>query len=348
MSGALDPDAMPAWLASRLSTRESSADILAGVNDDDCTVIRFGDVLLVATTDYVNSRPIAIELGIGSFRTLGRILVASSLADLCGSGAEPKAFLTAVMMTRENTEKDFQDVMEGVREESRRWGVPVVGGDTKLGPSIALAGTAIGIARSERNLFLKYRARPGDLVWSSGCLGSCSAAVWGLAEQYGSDSWRNWAIDKLTVPELPLSKSKAVSDAELGRGGTDVSDGLGMDLDQLCNCSDVGVIINADQIPTAEETQVLARELHIPPWAFALGTGGEFQFLVTTDPKSRDRMHSMGFHLLGEVTAQRERLLRLIGGKIVALPTAGHRDVRNLTFTQEVQSLVQAAANAAK
>ncbi|MEX0715161.1 MAG: AIR synthase related protein [Planctomycetaceae bacterium] len=318
------------------------------MNDDDCAVIRFGDVLLVATTDFVNSHPISIELGIGSFHTVGRLAVAANLADLCGSGAAPKIFLAAVTMPRGTVEDDFITVMEGMREESRRWNVPIAGGDTKLGTALAIGGAAIGIAVSERNLFLKHRSRPGDLVWASGQLGSCSAAVWGLAERYGDSHWQRWAIDTLTVPDLPLSKSRAVSDAELGRGGTDISDGLGMDLSQLCDCSDLGVVVEADHVPVAPEARAFAVDSGLPPWALAFGIGGEFQFLVTTEARHGDTMNAMGFHLIGETTSSKDRLLRFPGGRLVDFPTAGHRDVRDLTFIQETRSLVQAAADVAK
>src|SRR5437867_728665 len=111
MTQVLDPDAMPPWLARRFATRFNTESILAGVNDDDCAVIDWGKKLVVVTTDYLNARPIALELGVGDLRTLGRLAVAANLADLCGTGAAPRALLVAVTMPRDAREQDFQQIM---------------------------------------------------------------------------------------------------------------------------------------------------------------------------------------------------------------------------------------------
>lgn len=346
MNQRLDPDAMPKWLASKLATRRTDTSIVAGVDDDDCAVLRWNGELLVASTDYLNARPIVMELGIGGFRTAGRLVVASNLADLCGSGAEPRGLLIAVTMPRKSTESDFREIMKGVRYEAARWNTPVLGGDTKLGRSFAILGVALGAARSERNLFLKYGARPGDILWASGELGSCNAAVLGLCDSEPSRSWREWAIRTLTVPRLPLKQSRALSESGLGRGGTDVSDGLGADLLQLCLASGVGVVVEAEKIRVNSRARTLAKSRSLPPWALAFGTGGDFQFIVTTSARSKRRISAMGFREIGKITNCRGTYLRTPDGRRRSLPTGGHRDVRNMSFVEEIQSLVREAADA--
>ena len=105
--------------------------------------------------------------------------VASSLSDLCGSGALPVALLIGVTLPHGTTETDFKELMRGVKVEADRYGVPVVGGDSKLGKSRALLAVAIGSAQSRKELFLKNGAKPGDIIWVSGNLGSVAAAAWG-------------------------------------------------------------------------------------------------------------------------------------------------------------------------
>ncbi len=158
--------------------------------------------------------------------------------------------LIAVRLSRHEPGTAFDSLMKGVRHESRRWRVPVVGGDTKLGDSNALLGVALGSAHSRRNLFLKGAARPGDLLWISGEIGSCNAAVFvGLRNRRMSPAWERWARTAITTPKLPLMKSRKLSLAGLGRGGTDISDGLGADLQHLCLASGTGAIVDAERIP---------------------------------------------------------------------------------------------------
>lgn len=113
MADLLDPDAMPGVLATLFATRHNRPDLVAGVNDDDCAVLRFARPLLVVTTDYVNANPISIEFGLGSVATIGRLAVAANLADLLGTGALPRCFLLSVVMPRDCETGTFRLLADG-------------------------------------------------------------------------------------------------------------------------------------------------------------------------------------------------------------------------------------------
>ena len=328
---------MPPLLKKLFATLRPSEGIIAGVDDDDCAVMRSPGKLLIVTTDYLNARPIARELGIGTYETLGRLVVAANLSDLCGTGARPEALLIAVTMNRNATQRDFRRLMTGVNIEPKRWGVPVLGGDTKLGETDAILGIAIGGASSKRNLFLKNCARPGDLLWVSGSIGSCCAAVFGLSKGYGSTQWRGWAARRITIPDLPLTKSQMLSKAKLGHGGIDISDGFSADLRRMCTASGVGAIVYAKNLPLSAQTRKIARSYGLSPWAFALGIGGDFQFLVTTSARCKARVKEMGFHFVGEIIKNDRIEVHLPDGQVSLLPDHGHRDARDVSFFKEVE-----------
>lgn len=65
----------------------SHADVLVRSGSDDCSVIQFGESLLVLTTDYVNSKPASITLGFGNLRDIGYLAAVANLSDLLGTGA---------------------------------------------------------------------------------------------------------------------------------------------------------------------------------------------------------------------------------------------------------------------
>jgi thiamine-monophosphate kinase len=335
----LDPDAMPPLLR-RLFRGSQTGAVIAGVDDDDCAVIRSPRDFVIVTTDYLNARPIAVELGIGNYETLGRLVVAANISDLCGTGARPEALLIAVTMNRAATEADFLDLMRGAKKQARQCNVPVVGGDTKLGDADAILGVAVGGARTRRNLFLKNGAEVGDLLWVSGPIGSCCAAVLGLSRDYGSDRWRTWAKRRITAPKVPLGKSRALSSSRLGRGGIDISDGLGADLRRMCTASGVGAVVDAASIPLSTQAREIARFYNLAPWAFALGIGGDFQFLATTSASSKAKVTELGFHLVGRMTRARTVELRLPDGRRSNMPGTGHRDVRDVSFCKEVEILL--------
>jgi thiamine-monophosphate kinase len=340
----LNPDAVPPWLAS-LWPRYEGSPVIAGINDDDCAVLEWGGELLVVTTDFLNARPMALELGVGGLGDLGRLVVAANLSDLCGSGAAPRALLIGVTMPYGSPSEDFRELMLGVRSEASRWAVPVVGGDTKLGAALALFGVAIGAARSRSNLFLKNGGLEGDALWTSGPLGSVSSAALGLSRGDMTPEWNEWAREVVCRPQVPVAQSRALSDAGVGHGGIDVSDGLGADLRRMCEASCVGATVEVSNVPVAAETRVLADRLGVPAWAFAFASGGDFQFLVSTAPEAARAMSGLGFRRIGTLT--RDPALQLCSDARVfaPMPDSGHSDARGLSFVDEIGQLLAAATS---
>jgi thiamine-monophosphate kinase len=161
-----------------------------------------------------------------------------------------------------------------------------------------------------------------------------------------SSDWLEWAEKAILSPTLPLDKSRLLSAECLEVGGIDVSDGLGADLQKMCVSSGVGAIVDADRIPVDAHVNEIATRLGIEPWAFAFASGGDLQFLVTAPRSAATKVAELGFLLIGEITADADLKLRA-GNQLIDLPTKGHRDAREMSFTDEILSLVQ-AANALK
>ncbi len=222
----LNPDAVVSWLASNFK-RNGWSGVLAGVAEDDCGVIKFGGAFAVLSVDFLNATPIAEQLGLGGERVLGRLAVAATLADLVGTGAVSRALLVAVTVPHGYPERLFKQIMVGVKVESKRWGVPVIAGDTKLGNGRAVLTCGIGSVDSPRELFLANRARPGDLIFASGYLGTCAAATCIASRAKTVPRWARLAI---TVPNLPILRSRALAALRVAHAGMDVSDGLAADL----------------------------------------------------------------------------------------------------------------------
>jgi thiamine-monophosphate kinase len=340
MTDSLNPDEMPAIIATLWPLQIGRDRVRAGINEDDCAVLQWREELVVVTADYLNARPIATELGLGSIADLGRLLVLLNLADLCGTGAEPQALLVALTMLRSDTEDAFLSLMGGIESEAAKWNVPIVGGDTKLGDARALLGVALGSAHSLQHLFLKNRAKPGEFLWCSGPLGSCNAAAIGLRRANLTPEFGKWATAAILSPKLPLDKSRAASRLALGTAGTDVSDGLGSDLWRLCEASKVGSLIHAASIPIEPEVRDVAGLMGLPPWAFSFGGGGDCQFLLTSPPSSANELAEIGFQHIGTISGERGCRIQLESGVIAPLPRRGHTDSTNIGFVQEITQLM--------
>jgi thiamine-monophosphate kinase len=340
----IDPDGKISWLSAEIGTSlRPPYDLIAGIGDDDCAVLDLaGQSILVVTSDYVNANPIIMTLEIGSYFEIGRYLINSNLADLCGSGADPVAVLTSIMWDKAQPEAEFEQLMHGAKAAADAAHVAIVGGDTKLSSRAAYCAVAIGTAKTRSNLLLKSRAHPGDGVWVSGNIGSCAAAVYGWYQQSSNYEWREWAREALANPTLPLGPSREASALAMDASGTDLSDGLGSDLASLCDASRVGVEITADAIPFDPHVALLSTELGVPPYAFAFTVGGDLQFILCACERYFPHLEALGLVRIGTIHADPAHR-KLIGtnGALTDLPAVGHRDARGMTFRDEVGHLLR-------
>jgi len=93
-----------------------------------------------------------------------------SLSDLAAKGAEPAALLLAVVVPPGTEQSWAEAVIRGAERMGERFGMPLVGGDTKPGDVRTVVSSVVGWARA-RSLAPRSGARPGDLVATTGVVG---------------------------------------------------------------------------------------------------------------------------------------------------------------------------------
>ena len=292
--------------------------------------------------------PIVEQLRLGAEREIGRLVVASTLADLLGSGAVPRALMVGVTVPHGYSERRFKQLMLGARFEARRWKIPIIAGDTKLGSSRAVLTCGVGTAESTTELFLAYRARPGDDIFVSGQIGTCSAATY-MASCKPSVPLPRWAKDAICVPRLPAEQSRQLSQLRIANAGMDISDGLAVDMRSMCMASRVGAEIDGDAIPVHPRVQKTAVLAKVQPWAFSLVSGGDFQFLTTVPHRHCALAENIGLVRIGRITADRRLVLTYREGPRlirIQLPQVGHKDRPGQTFVREVPRLISELSGA--
>ena len=110
--------------------------------EDDCAVIPFGDLWLVMSTDSVNA---TTHFPFGTPMELaGWYAAAVNISDLAAMGAEPLGMLLALGLPSSTGPSDVSELYGGAVRCASRYGVAVVGGDTKQNPVLTICGTAGG------------------------------------------------------------------------------------------------------------------------------------------------------------------------------------------------------------
>lgn len=316
-----------------------SKNILCGINEDDCSIISLGDKIIGITTDYLNSKPICLEFNIATYFDFGRLTVASNLSDLLGSGLKPHSFMLGLMLKRSIAKEEFLSFIEGLKFELDKYGIPLIGGDTKLGQENAFIGIAIGEVNNIKQLFLKNRAKVGDKIFVSGKLGSVASAVAFLKSEFKNleeyKDLKKWSNAQLIDPILPYELSRSLSELELSLGGTDISDGLSSDLYDLCNTSKVGAILYSNLIPLDDHLKKIALLLNIEEWKFPFLTGGDFQFIFTINFHEILKIEGLKCFEIGEIIDENGIFVKNESSTI-RLENFGHNDSNNMSFADEI------------
>jgi len=174
--------------------------------------------------------------------SVGWKLVTVNLSDLAGKGARPVGALLS--LTLSNSDWDSA-LIDGVEAACESYGLGLIGGDTIALPEAAprIYGlTAIG--RAGERTPSRAGASAGDRLWVAGTLGD-SAAGLAMLRQNKKSTGALVDVYRRPIPLLEMGQALAAHAAAM----MDVSDGLLIDLQRLCDASDCGAEVELDSLP---------------------------------------------------------------------------------------------------
>lgn len=175
-----------------------------------------------------------------------------SISDMAAMGAEPRAALVSVALPATVDDRFVEALYTGLLAAADRFGVVVAGGDfsSTLGP-VTIDTIVLGEVERGRAL-RRSGARPGDILWVSGVLGSSAEGLRLLAagtRRESATEHQAQAISAHLEPEPRVALGRALVKRSLATAAIDLSDGLSSDVRHLCNASNVGVVIDAETLP---------------------------------------------------------------------------------------------------
>jgi len=233
---------------------------------DDAAWLRWAGDLAISTDSFVEDVHFRRSWGAGE--AVGRRALAAALSDLAASRAQPIACVVAISAPAWDAYTDA--VMAGVADGARKWGCPVIGGDsTRSDGGLFLNITVLGKATAAGPL-LRSGAQVGDLVQLSGLPGPTSRAI----ERLLAGEQAPWPT---VQPRFDL-----LDDLASAHAGIDLSDGLLADAEHLAIASGLGIELDRN-----------------PAWDRHVLCGGEdYELLVTAPSLLR------GFFAIGRVTSE--------------------------------------------
>jgi len=277
---------------------------------DDVSAVRLSkNRLAVLKTDMlVGSTDVPPGM---TLRQAARKAVIANVSDLAAKGVRPFAGLVALGLPTTLTTHDIVEIGRGLRDGSREYGFPILGGDTNESRDLVISLSLFGLTE-KRTIMLRSGAEAGDIVAVTGDFGSTSAGLRALIDE------------KISPNQLPHELARAVyrpvAELKLGlrlaatgsvTSAIDSSDGLAWSLHEIAKMSNVGIRLSS--VPISKAARGFAARHGYDAGELALYGGEEYVLIITVKPSrlesaqdaARSRLRPIG------VVTQRTEGVRL-------------------------------------
>lgn len=264
--------------------QDKTDSIITGIGDDTA-VLRGSSKKILVTSDML-VEGVHFDLSFTTFFQLGYKSLAVSVSDILAMGGKPEHFLISIAIPANCLTNQIDELYSGILQLAKEFGISVIGGDTSASrDGLIINGTLIGYGRK---IVTRAGARPGDLIYVNNTLGDSAMGLKLLMK-------RRKRVHKFTnlTPSLKLIKKhlmpeiiplKSISNLT---SMIDISDGLLIDLNHICDESNVGAVIYREKIPLSSELIDISRKEKTDPVQLALKGGEDYALLFTAPANSK-------------------------------------------------------------
>lgn len=259
-------------------TRRRQGVVRTGIGDDAAVLAYPAGFEVLITTDF------SLE-GVHFRRqwhppdSVGHRCLTRGLSDIAAMGGEPAAALLSLALPQDLPQAWVDRFMSGVLRLAKQFGVQLAGGDTASSPGGVLADIIVVGRVPAGQALLRSGARPGDLIYVTGELGS---AAWTLhrlreggSEALGGKARKRYRANAAYFyPQPRIAVGRWLREKEIAAAAIDISDGLSTDLGHICEESGVGALVQEAAIP--RPSGLPTSSLH-----YALHGGEDYELLFT-------------------------------------------------------------------
>jgi thiamine-monophosphate kinase len=251
------------------SRAKRSAALRVAIGDDAAVLALRSGEQVVVTTDF-SLEDVHFRRAWHPPEAVGHKCLARGLSDIAAMGARPVAAFLSLAVPKELTRAPKGKPIWPAGKGQPSWidrfyagllaladscQVPLAGGDLAESPGGAEARAAADIvvvgSIAPRRALLRSGARAGNLLYVTGSLGGAAAELRALTQF--PDSFRNVTTFSTDhphfFPQPRLAVGRALVARRLATAAIDISDGLSVDLEHLCQESGLRAEVDAAQLP---------------------------------------------------------------------------------------------------
>jgi thiamine-monophosphate kinase len=306
-------------------------DVAVGIGDDAAVLEAAGEDYRLVTVDSQVEGVHFLRERITP-RQLGRRAVAINLSDIAAMGGRPEHALASLALPGDTEAAWVEELYRGMREEGERYQTAVIGGNmARSRQGIFIDVCVLGRVGRE-HLLLRSGARPGDRVLVTGGLGEAAAGLQLLLhpELSVDPADREALLARTLTPTPRVREGQAIALLKRATAMIDLSDGLSSDIGHVCDRSQVGVRLRAEDLPIPAAVRRVADQLGRPAWELALSGGEDYELCFTAPPEAVDELaaavglQNTAATVVGEILPAGDgRRLALPGGQETALEARG-------------------------
>lgn len=226
-------------------------DLLVGTNTaDDAGVYKLDDELAIVYTIDI------LTPAVNDAYTFGKIAAANCISDIYAMGGDPKIALNIVGFPGNGDPEMLGAMLKGGSEKAQEAGVTIAGGHTFVTPEVKYGLTVIGYIHPKR-IITNAGALPGDRILLTKPIGIGTMIQALMVGKAGT-------IDMDPVIETMESLNRDASRAMRAVGAhaaTDITGyGLVGHLVEMAEASNVGIVLQASNIPLYEDALAILKQ----------------------------------------------------------------------------------------
>ena len=252
--------------------RQKLSDDDLGVGDDSALVTPPpGHQLVICADTLVAGRHFPYDT---SPHAIGWKSVAGNLSDIAAMGAKPHSILLALSLPQID-HAWLKGFSQGLYDCCDQFGVRLIGGDTTQSPHLTLSVTAMGWIEAGQAV-TRSGAQVDDLVVVSGTIGDAA---------FGLQHLGHPLQQRLDYPTPRCELGHLLRG--LAHSMIDISDGLAQDLGHILKASQVGAVLNLNELPISPALKSLPESQQLQ---YALAGGDDYELCFTISRQNYEKL----------------------------------------------------------
>jgi thiamine-monophosphate kinase len=304
--------------------------VIRGIGDDAAAFRTDGRLVSLVTTDLLVERVHFLRNAISGC-DLGHKSLAVNLSDIAAMGGTAREAFVSIAIPDGCELAYLEDIFQGMKDLARAHAVNILGGDTTFSRSDLVINVAVYGVVAENEMLTRSAARPGDVIFSTGCLGDSRAGLHLILEDAPADTPElQTLLAAHRRPEPHLREGRLLACTPGVRAAIDVSDGLSSDLGHIVEESRVGALIYARELPVSENLRFFCRRFERSPVDYALSGGEDYTLLLTAAAGEADRIAAAfqtafgrPLYAIGEITDTARMELVDAAGAVAPIAPSG-------------------------